>query len=50
VEIQHYDGVIDAKKLNGCFKQLEVYLFVHQVKEEHEISFACLSMPNHALI
>jgi hypothetical protein len=44
VDINPYQGEIDALKLNYWLQQLEVYFSVHDIDEEHRISFARLKL------
>jgi hypothetical protein len=49
VDINPYQGEIDALKLNHWLQQLEVYFSVHHIDEEQNISFARLKLEGHAL-
>jgi hypothetical protein len=49
VEINAYQGEIDALKLNHWLQQLEVYFSVHHIDEGYNISFARLKLEGHAL-
>jgi hypothetical protein len=49
VDINPYQGEIDALKLNHWLQQLEVYFSVHHIDEGKKISFARLKLEGHAL-
>jgi hypothetical protein len=49
VDINPYQGEIDALKLNHWLQQLEFYFSVHHIDEEKKISFARLKLEGHAL-
>jgi hypothetical protein len=49
VDINPYQGEIDALKLNHWLQQLEVYFSIHHIDEEQKISFARLKLEGHAL-
>jgi hypothetical protein len=49
VDINPYQGEIDALKLNHWLQQLEVYFSIHHIDEEKKISFARLKLEGHAL-
>jgi hypothetical protein len=49
VEINPYQGEIDALKLNHWLQQLEVYFSVDHIYEGQKISFSRLKLEGHAL-
>jgi hypothetical protein len=49
LDIEPYQGDIDALKLNHLLQQLEVYFSVHHIDEEYNILFARLKLEGHAL-
>jgi hypothetical protein len=49
VDINPYQGEIDALKLNHWLQQLEVYFNIHHIDEEQKISFSRLKLEGHAL-
>ena len=49
VDINTYQGEIDALKLNLWLQQLEFYFSVHHIDEEQNISFVRLKLEGHAL-
>jgi hypothetical protein len=49
VDIKPYHGNIDVVRLNNWLQQLEVYFSLHNIDEEHKISFSWLKLEGHAL-
>jgi hypothetical protein len=49
VDINPYQGEIDALKMNHWMHQLEIYFNVHHIDEEQNISFGRLTLEGHAL-
>jgi hypothetical protein len=49
VDIKPYQGDINALKLNHWLLQLEVYFSIHDIDEEHNISFSILKLEGHDL-
>jgi hypothetical protein len=49
VDINPYQGEINALKLNHCLQQLKVYFSIHHIDEGQKISFARLKLEGHAL-
>jgi hypothetical protein len=49
VEINPYQGEINALKLNHWLQQIEVYFSVHHIDEGKNISFSKLKLEGHAL-
>jgi hypothetical protein len=49
VDINPYQGEIDALKLNHWLQQLEFYFSIHHIDEEKKISFSRLKLEGHAL-
>jgi hypothetical protein len=49
VDINLYQGEINALKLNHWLQQLEVYFNIHHIDKEQNISFARLKLDDHAL-
>jgi hypothetical protein len=47
VDINPYQGEIDALKPNNWLQQLELYLSVHHIYEGGKISFARLKLEGH---
>jgi hypothetical protein len=44
VDIESYQGDIDALKLNHWLQQIEFYFSIHHIDEEHKISFVILKL------
>ena len=49
VDINPYEGEINALKPNHWLQQLEVYFGVHHIYEEKNISFSRLKLEGHVL-
>ena len=49
VDINPYQGEIDALKLNHWLQQLDVYFSIHHIDEGHKISFSRLKLEGHSL-
>jgi hypothetical protein len=49
VDINPYQGEINALKLNHWLQQLEFYFNIHHIDEEKNISFSKLKLEGHAL-
>jgi hypothetical protein len=49
LDINPYQGDIDALKMSHWLHQLEVYFIVHHIDEEKNISFTRLKLEGHAL-
>jgi hypothetical protein len=49
VNINPYQGEINALQLNHWLQQLEVYFIIHYIDEEQKISFARLKLEVNAL-
>jgi hypothetical protein len=49
VDINPYQGEINALKLNHWLQQLEVYFSIHHKDEEHKILFTRLKLEGYAL-
>jgi hypothetical protein len=49
VDINPYQGEIDALKMNHWLQQLEVYFSIHHIDEGKKISFSRLKLEGHAL-